>query len=68
MNTPGPFVLRSSNESDQLMQHPVRPEDIHLPPTQPIDITAYLAVEADRAFVEKGSAPELNGQDPEPPC
>lgn len=68
MNTPGPFVLRSSNESGQLMQHPVRPEDIHLPPTQPIDITGYLAAEAARASAENGSAPGLSGQDPEPPC
>jgi len=50
------------------MQHSVRPEDLHLPPTQPIDITAYLAAEAERRFTDDEPASELIGPDPEPPC
>ncbi len=65
MNTPGPFAHPAHNESDQLMQHHVRPEDLYSPLTQPIDITAYVAAEAERESADHRTQPELNS---EPPC
>ncbi|WP_220036786.1 hypothetical protein [Curtobacterium sp. MCBD17_021] len=47
------------------MQHHVRPEDLYLPPTQPIDITAFLAAEAERESADHQTQRELNT---EPPC